>query len=487
MYRSARAWGSLWWGATGAHGAFEGVPVQAQHDRARTGARSAFAEMAFRAKSATVRRGNGAFLRELLQQQTMDPGALRDLQWARASAMLRWATEGTSFYPEFYAGHGVDVSAVRGWEDWARLPILDRTVVKEHAAGFLSTEARPRNLRHAKTGGSTGQPLRTEHDARVPTLALAWRMYSWWGVQPWDDLARVGRWGFGRTDALKNAVQWWPTRQTYVDAGLLGPESMRGFHRRMVATRPALLEGYVGSMLELADFLEDEGLRVPPLTAVATTAAPLTTSVRRRLEAFFDAPVYDEYRGSEFGWIAGECRERRGMHAFADVRLVEVVDEEGRLLPPGEVGDLVITDLTNRVFPLVRYRVGDRGALLDEPCACGVTLPLMGQPEGRTTDVLRLPSGRTMGHRLMGMFGKHPDSVRLFQIHQRADHSIVVRVVLGPDPDSTAHVESAVEELRDRIGREVPVTAEYVDELPFTGGKVKYVISDVVPSGSAGA
>ena len=71
-----------------------------------------------------------------------------------------------------------------------------------------------------------------------------------------------------------------------------------------VAIRPALLEGYVGSMLEFADFLEGAGLRMPPLRALATTAAPLTGSARRRLETFFDAPVYDEYRGSEFGWSA---------------------------------------------------------------------------------------------------------------------------------------------------------------------------------------
>ena len=439
------------------------------------------AALAFRAKSATIRRRNGAFFDELMRHQRLAPEALRDLQWERASALLRWAVEGTSFYPGHYRGLGIDVADVRGWDDWAELPVLDRTLVKGHAAGFRSTEALPRNVRPAKTGGSTGEPLQTMQDARVPSLALAWRMYSWWGVAPWDDLARVGRWGFGRMDAVKNTLQWWPTRQTYVDAGLLGPDTMRTFHRRITATRPALLEGYVGSMLELADFLESEGLRPPPVTAVATTAAPLTTTSRRRLESFFDAPVYDEYRGSEFGWLAGECRERNGLHTFADVRLVEVVDEQGRTLPPGEVGDLVVTDLTNRVFPLIRYRIGDRGSLVEAPCACGVTLPLISQPEGRSTDVLRLPSGRSMGHRLMAMFSTHPDSVRLFQIHQRADHSIVVRVVLGPGSDAERHVEAAVEELARRIEHEVPVTTEYVDRLPFTGGKVKYVVSDVAP------
>jgi phenylacetate-CoA ligase len=464
------------------------MAVRRDQDREVVPRGRTLAAMAFHAKSATVRRRSGDFLRDLMTQQTMAPDALRDLQWERATGLLRWATEATTFYPKFYARHGVELSAVRGWDDWHALPVIDRTLVKEHSSGFLSPEARPGNIRDAKTGGSTGQPLRTMQDARVPSLALAWRMYSWWGVQPWDNLARVGRWGFGRMDALKNGLQWWPTRQSYLDAGLLSSDSMRTFHRRISASRPALLEGYVGSMLELADFLEAEGLDVPPLTAVATTAAPLTTSVRRRLESFFDAPVYDQYRGSEFGWMAGECRERNGLHSFADVRLVEVVDDDGRPLPPGEVGDLVITDLTNRVFPLIRYKIGDRGAMVGEPCPCGVTLPLMRQPEGRSTDVLRLPSGRSIGHRLMAMFSRHPDSVRLFQIHQRADHSIVVRVVPGGGHDSALHIEAAVEELRRRIDHEVPISTEYVDDLPFTGGKIKYVVSDVVlPEASSAA
>lgn len=458
-----------------------GSTVRTGAHREGTPLRASLAESAFRAKAATVRRRSGAFSRELMANQALAPEALRDLQWGRATGMLRWATEATTFYPEHLARHGVDLDDVRGWDDWAQLPIIDRTDVKEHSAGFRTAEARPGNVREAKTGGSTGQPLRTMQDARVPSLALAWRMYSWWGVQPWDDLARLARWGFGRADDLRNTLQWWPSRQTYLDAALISPDSMRAFHRKVTASRPALLEGYVGSMLELADFLEAEGLRLPRLTAVATTAAPLTTSVRRRLESFFEAPVYDEYRCSEFGWMAGECRERDGLHVFADARLVEVVDDDGRPLPAGEVGHLVVTDLSNRVFPLIRYRIGDRGALAGEPCPCGVTLPVMRQPEGRVTDVLRLPSGRSLNHRLMAMFSGHPDSVRLFQIHQHADHSITVRVVPGHAHDSAVHVEAAVEELRRRIDHEVPVTTEYVDDLPFTGGKIKYVVSDVAP------
>lgn len=433
----------------------------------------------FDLKAATVRRRVGRFHRELLAHERMGVEELAALQDQRAARLAAFAMDASPFYRRVYGERGVDPRALADREAWQELPILDRATVKEHGAEFPTPEAVGANVRPAVTGGSTGEPLRTMHDARVPSLALSWRMYSWWGVRPYDDLARIGRWSFGRLDTLKNDVSWWPTRQRYLDAGLISAETMTAFHRELTRVRPRLFEGYVGAMLEFADFLESRGLTIPPPVAIATTAAPLTAPVRARLESVFGAPVYDEYRGSEFGWMAGECERRDGLHVFSDVRRIEVVDADGRPAAPGELGDLVITDLANRVFPMIRYRTGDRGILRAEPCACGRALPLMEQPQGRTTDLIRLPSGAVLAHRLMGMFGEHPEAVRLFQIHQQADYSIVVRVVLGDGADARSQVESAVAALRDRIADEVPVRTEVVDALPYTGGKTKYVISDV--------
>lgn len=444
----------------------------------------ALKRLMFAAKAATVRRRVGEFHRELLRNERRPIGDLTQLQNGMARDIAAFAMHESPYYRRTYGALDVDPGLLHDPTAWAELPILNRAAVKEFAAEFPTPEATAANVRPALTGGSTGEPLRTMHDARVPSLALSWRMYSWWGVSPYDDLARIGRWSFGRAAAMKNDIAWWPSRQLYLDASLISDETMARFHHDITRVRPRLIEGYVGAMLEFADFLERRGLSVPPPLAVATTAAPLTASARSRIEQAFGAPVYDEYRGSEFGWMAGECGERDGLHVFSDVRRIEVVDESGRPAAPGELGDLVITDLRNRVFPMIRYRTGDRGILRAEPCACGRSLPLIEQPQGRTTDLIRLPSGAVLAHRLMGMFGAHPESVRLFQIHQLADYSITVRVVPGDGADSRAHIDAAVQGLRTRIADEVPVRIEYVGGLPYTGGKTKYILSDVPPSDS---
>lgn len=435
--------------------------------------------LSFALKSATVRSSSGRFLRELLANERLPQDELQARQDHAARAIAEHAMQESPFYRRLYGERGIDPRILDDPRRWAELPILDRATVKAHSGEFATPEAVGRSVRTALTGGSTGEPLRTLHDARVPSLALAWRMYSWWGIQPYDDLARIGRWSFGRMDAVKNTIAWWPTRQLSLDAAVISEETMTEFHRAVTRVRPRLLEGYVGALLELADFLERRGLRIPAPTAVATTAAPLTAPVRARLEDAFEAPVHDEYRGSEFGWMAGECDRQDGLHIFSDVRRIEVVDADGRPAPPGEEGDLVITDLRNRVFPMLRYRNGDRGILRERSCPCGRSLPLMEPPQGRTIDVLHLPSGASLAHRLTALFSAHPESVRLFQIHQQADASLTIRVVPGPGERSRRHVEDAVEDLRTRIRHEVPVRIEYVESLPYTGGKTKYILSDL--------
>ena len=96
----------------------------------------------------------------------------------------------------------------------------------------------------------------------------------------------------------------------------------------------------------------------------------------------------------------------------------------------GQRGDITVTDLENYVFPLIRYRIGDRGCALSYQCSCGVNLPLMDSVKGRTTDNLPLPDGSVLsGEYLTTIFDDFPDAVHAFSVHQKKDFSIVVSYV----------------------------------------------------------
>src|SRR5437879_5598110 len=120
-------------------------------------------------------------------------------------------------------------------------------------------------------------------------------------------------------------------------------------------------------------------------------AEPWTEGLRGALERAFGCPAYDVYGLSEIvgPGVAGECEAREGLHLADDHFLPEIIDPAtGAVLAPGHEGELVLTTLTKRALPLIRYRTGDVTTLTDAACACGRTSARIARVKGRSDDML---------------------------------------------------------------------------------------------------
>ena len=93
--------------------------------------------------------------------------------------------------------------------------------------------------------------------------------------------------------------------------------------------------------------------------------------------------------------------------------------------------------------------------------------------------MIRLPDGTVVAGGLFSIFSAVPNAVRLFRLHQNADFSITLRVVEGDHPHAREQVAGVAQSLSERLRKQVPVSVEFVDSLPYTGGKMKYVTSDI--------
>jgi len=435
---------------------------------------------AFQLKAATVLRPSLRAYREFLVNDRLSPEELQRLQDERSIAHARFAMQHTRFYAQLYRDAGFRLDDLRDPAAFTELPTISKTDVREHFERFKTDEAISRNVTTNVTGGSTGEPLRVLRDLRVPARALEWRLFRWWGIDPSVDVALVQRHTKTTRQAFKHNLTWWPSVRFQLDAFRMDRREIEAFIERWRRVRPGLLIGYAGAIAELAMVIEERQINLPAPRAIAVTAAPITEPQRHAVESAFGAPVYDHYRSSEVPWIAGECSAHRGLHVFSDVRKVEILAGDGRHAPAGVVGEVVVTDLSNRVFPMIRYRLGDRSSTLDGPCSCGVTLPRIAPIRGRAVDALRLPNGQVVaGEGLAQIFSKTPDAVRQFQIHQRDDFSVVLKCVPTERPESSSYVEAVSENLRSMLGHQVPVTCERVGAIAHVGGKVQCVVSDV--------
>ena len=218
--------------------------------------------------------------------------------------------------------------------------------------------------------------------------------------------------------------------------------------------------------------------------AVFTNSEPLTPELRERLERAFGVRPFNFYATTE-GLYGHDCPER-SMHLFDDMCVVENVDADHRPVPSGEVGArLLVTNLFNRVQPLIRFEITDLVAAEPEPCPCGRSLMRVRSLEGRAEDVLCL--GGVYVHPLQFALVTADPDVREFQVVQEGG-GLRLRVALRNGADEApgrlrARVGARLEELGVR---RPAVEVETVDALERSrAGKLQIVVSAPGPSAAA--
>ncbi|MGH2986175.1 MAG: phenylacetate--CoA ligase family protein, partial [Solirubrobacterales bacterium] len=252
---------------------------------------------------------------------------------------------------------------------------------------------------------------------------------------------------------------------------------------RLNEVRPDGLFGYPSVITRLAEEQLAGRLRVAPSVMLTASELRPTEATARIVEAFGVHP-YDLYATTEglWGW---ECERHEGIHLREDVTIVENVDAEGRPVAAGEPGaKLLVTNLYNRVQPIIRLAVADAVTIDPEPCPCGRTLIRMSSVEGRSDDVLELPGvdGRPVSvHPLRFAVIAADREVREFQVVREEETGIRILVVAanGAGPGLGERVRAAVAERLGELGAtEVRICVERREALERTGGGKLQIVVD---------
>ncbi|MFP5212699.1 MAG: phenylacetate--CoA ligase family protein, partial [Acidobacteriota bacterium] len=189
---------------------------------------------------------------------------------------------------------------------------------------------------------------------------------------------------------------------------------MQDFRTTVLAATPSYA-------MAMADKVEAMGIDRKKLSLkyIICAGEPWTEKVRREIEERLFVKVTDNYGISEImgPGVAGECLEQTGMHIQEDHFLVETIDPAtGRVLDPGEEGELVITTLTKEAFPMIRYRTGDLCRIIPEPCACGRTMRRIGRIKGRCDNVVVIKGINIIPERIGDIFEAMQGERPLYQL-----------------------------------------------------------------------
>lgn len=407
-----------------------------------------------------------------------EPSALSLHQRRRLAALIAYARARSPYYRDLYRRLPATVDDVRAapvvtkpelmarFDDW----VTDRAVTRAGVEAYVADPAligKDYLGRYAvwTTSGTTGKPGIFAHDRRamlVYTAIVPLRSYRWatpatlWYLWRHGRIAVLVATGghFAIADWFERARRWRIARERIHICSVLMP--LAELTRELNAFQPTLLLGYPSVIRLLAEEQRAGRLRIAPVF-IGTGGEWQDPAARAETVEAFRCIVRDNYGASEFPYVAFECAEG-WLHINADWALLEPVDAAYQPVPAGQPSyTTLLTNLANRVQPLIRYDLGDSITMRPDPCPCGCALPAM-RVEGRKGDTLRLATDTgavvTVLPMAIGAVVEMAPGVRRAQIIQTGRRELTLRLETDEraTPDESAWAWEQVERrLRDYL------------------------------------
>jgi phenylacetate-CoA ligase len=423
------------------------------------------------------------YLREARRVHSLSAEDITSRQHERLGAFLNWVGANNGYYRTFIQSSSKNADPL---DSLRQLPILEKRTLQDRPSSLLTATFSGRTVGKS-TGGSTGAPIRIIKDADgvAREMATTWAALEWYGIRLGErsvrfwgtPLTRRRRLRFKLTDLAMNRIR--------LSAFDLDDTDLRRYWTDCFEFRPVWMYGYASLIHMFADWIERNGLDGQDigLRAVVSTSEPLNDTQRDQISRVFDAPVYDEYGCGEVGAIAYSCEVGR-LHIMTDNVFVEVLDDNQLPVTPGQTGEVIVTDLTNRAMPLLRYRLGDR-AVVGSQCSCGRGFPTIGKILGRIHDVVYTPTGRRWhGEKvdyLMSQLFAEQRGFRQYQVIQYSRDALRICLVSENDipDDLKRRIESYVSENLDGMKADV-IRVDHIERAP--SGKIRLVRNDWLPA-----
>lgn len=395
----------------------------------------------------------------------------------RLRAALNYACSCNSYYAALFRSAGVDARSISNLKDIAALPVTTKDDIRTHQAEFEACEAlEPQRVRSA-TGGSTGQPLKFSMSRADYLRGIGVQLAGWSlaGYELGDRLAYLG----GASIVKNDRSPWHPSTSDILlnrrefSALFMDDSRIAHYWSYVDQWKPLFFRGYPASLAEFCRQRQGGVASCFSPRAVLTTSETLTASDRHIIQETMKAPVFDAWGLNDGGASAYECPAHAGMHVDTTRAYVETVDDYGRPIW-NEPGRIIVTSLTNKAFPFVRYDTGDIGVLAWRDCACGRSGLMLMQILGRADDRLTLGGLRTEA--AAGSWLTDLNHLRRWRIVQDAPLHITASFDVDPEFDRQTSEDAFVRSFTTRCPS---VSISFIYEplpLPQDGSKWRSVV-----------
>jgi phenylacetate-CoA ligase len=396
----------------------------------------------------------------LLKNQYRDRELIINSQNRKLQNIVQYAAAHVPYYQKIFQDADISPMDIKTIGDLKKLPITSKSNLQFlKTKSITSSEFNLCNLKIERTSGSTGQPFSIFFDNKFIDVrdSLFLRALFTAGYRPGQKVLLL-------TDHVGEKKHNWFIRWSYA--------SIQDSADRLISLysriKPHVLYGCTTALKLLAQEIRSQKSITHKPRVIITAAEMLDNKTRKFLEETFYSELFDIYGLTEMGVVGWECSEHKGYHLAEDTTIVEYLPLENG----NELKKLVMTNLSLKGMPFIRYATGDVGIPSQiGKCPCGRSLRLLKKVEGRRVDCIKLKSGQIISPYRVTCAMEKLNGLANYQIIQEDYHQFTVKIKtekesnIVKDRDITRIMHSA-------IGPNVKVRVQKEDQiLPVTGRK----------------
>lgn len=419
------------------------------------------------------------------------------LQQRRLQDLISYAKANSPYYAELYKEIGEEFSLtdlpvtnkadmMEHFDQW----MTDRSITRKRVDEFMSDISNVGRKMDGKylvytTSGSTGNPCIVLYDETTINVSSAISVLRSFArkqdmkaftKQGKKNVALFAEGGFYlASGSVKYNMQKMPWKKKVMKSFDVRKKT-QDIVDMLNEYQPTMIGSYPTALELLAYEQESGNLHVNPVI-IMTGGEHLSEAVRERLSEVFGCYVQTNYSCTEGGTVACECTEHH-FHVNEDWIILEAVDENNQPVPFGtQSSKVLLTNLANKVCPLIRFEITDRVVMHNESCACGNNMPWL-TLEGRTDDILTFENGVRIPPLSLYVVLKEIHGIQRFQLIQLSGNELELRLIAEDKAQAFEEAKKAVTEYLLQNG--VVCTIYFSDNQPeanAASGKFKHIVA----------
>jgi phenylacetate-CoA ligase len=407
------------------------------------------------------------------------------LQKARLFRIVDYSMHEIPYYRELAKKNEIEIHEETIFSDLRKFPILEKRTIKNNFESLRNHSIT--KYRKNTSGGSTGEPAVFLHDHNYRVENATAFADSLSGFNVGDKNIRL--WGSekeilaDRKDFGKRILNRLINRTVFLNSFCMSDEIMNSYVSAINRYGPKVIIAYAQSIFELSKHIEEKNIEITSPLSIISSAGTLFPFMREKIESVFDCNVFNRYGSREVSNIAMECSAHHGLHLNIFNHYIEILNSKGEEVKEGERGEIIVTLLTNKIMPLIRYRIGDLGVKTTRSCSCGRGLPLLKSVKGRTVNLFKTKKDKFIDGEYFTHLFYFVDFIRRFQVVQMDIDNILVNIELDKSKkrlDIRQDLENFTFKIRKVMGDDCKVEYAFVDEIkPSKSGKYIYTLSNV--------